>query len=201
MVNSEYQPRPENFQPEITYSDPKLGIYPLVTSTNHVFTDYFMEGRRPDGVSRRILGDSLAFIHNARAGLADNPGEVDKLGIATPSDLRTAQAVDGGPTVTDDEALEAIRFSLITMGAIHRYATVTFKDTDGNFHDFRFTRRGMMAPPETLFEASMRLRELWRETNRVAIGETPPYIHIMGDPAKIRTFFFWRTAAQIAIPV
>lgn len=200
MAYSEHQPRPSGFQQEITYSDPRLGIYPLVTSANHVFTHYFMEGKRPDGVSQRILGDSLAFIHNARVGLADNPNEVDRLGLATPGDLRAAQTVDGGPTVTDDEALEAIRFSLITMGAIHKYATVSFRDTDGNFHDFRFTKGGMMAPPETLFEASTRLRELWRETNKVALGETPPYIHIMGDPAKVRTFFFWRTAAQIAIP-
>jgi len=200
MTHPEYRPAPNTLQREIFYSDPRLGLYPLATSTNQVFTNYFMEGRRPDGVARNILGDTLAFIHNARAGLADNPNEVDRLGLAKPNDLRTAQAIDGGPTVTDDEALEAIRFSLITMGAIHKYTTISFRDTDGKYHDFRFTRNGMMAPPETLIEASMRLRELWRETEKVAMGETRPYLHIMGDPAKLRTFFFWRTAAQIAIP-
>ncbi len=200
MAHPEYHPLPSGLQPEITYSNPDLAVYGIAQSTSQVLTNYFQGRPSSPEVTSRILGNSLAFIHNARTGLANNPGEVDRLGLATPGDLRIAQAVDGGPTVTDDEELEALRFSLITMGAIHKYATVTLQDTDGNYLDFRFTRNGLMAPPETLTETSMRLRELWKETLKVAQENTNPILHIMKDPAKLRTFFFWKTAAEIAIP-
>lgn len=199
MAAPEYSIPQSGFHHEITYSKPDLRPAVVTRATSNVFRLYFNEKLDNFGAAKLVLGDTLEFIHNARSGLANFPGTVDRLALATQKDLRLAQAVDGGPTVPEDEEQEALRFALITMGAMPRLATVYFTDSEKVSHEFRFTQRGMLAPPATLAEAAERLRELWRETMGVANEHTDPKIHIIHNQPTLRAMLFFDVGRQIAV--
>lgn len=109
------------------------------------------------------------------------------------------QMVDGGPTVPVEEEEESLRFALVTMGAMPEMApSMGFIDLEENFHEIKFTKRGVLAPPETLSEVSGRLRELWVQTAKLANGTMPRQIHIMHDQNALRARLFYRVGARIA---
>ncbi len=198
MAHPEYQPQPSGFHDRITYEDPAFTPVSVAKSTSAVFRRYF-SGNQIDRVSQIVLNDALRFIHNARVGLANNLREVDRGGRAYPEDVKLTQTVDGGATVPKDEELESFRFALLTMGIMPGAAKIYFKDIEGHYLEFGFTRRGMLAPPFTTVEAYVRLRELARETDKILRGDTDTQVHILKDQAVVRTKMFFETAADIPL--
>ncbi len=197
MASAKYAIPKNGFHNRITYDDSNFTPVSVAKSTSAVLRRYFSGNLTIDRVSSTVLGDALRFVHNAQVGFANNLRDIDRIDVANSEDIKLAQTVDGDATVPDDEELETFRFTMLTMGMMPRVARVHFRDIEGNYLEFGFTKRGMLESPFTLAETYARLKELWRETLRVSIGVTDPNIHILKDQGVIRTKLFFETAAEM----
>ena len=202
MVSPEYQPNPSGLQGEITYSNPEVAPRAVANTTASIFNLYFhgvLKGENLEPAQNYLRSVTLKFIDNARAGLAEHPERVDRLGTASLEDLERIVSLDRQPTTPPDETLEALDYSLITMGMIPHMAIWEYKDIEGNNLLFEFSKKGMLRPPFTTIDALNRFHELWREIFKITIQETKPNAGFLSNPALSRTRLFFDTARSLPL--
>lgn len=177
---------------KFVYQNPDRNPAIVTGNTSEIFSKYF-EVKVPLTNSEReyLARYTLPFIDSIRAGLASHPEKVDKLGISKLEDYMKVKAAPRPSVMPPDETLEALDLALITMGIMPDVAFKKHLDQDGNEQILRFSRRGILKPPETLEETRERIHEMWIETIKVGEERTPRKINIFQYPQTARTALFF----------
>lgn len=189
------------FQKEILYSQPDMQPRTIAEGTSQILTMYFNDNIREFGSAKKYLTDyTLTYIDNARAGLAQHPERVNKLGNANIEDLINAMNRDRESTVPEDETLEALDYSLITMGIMPDMVVQPYTDVEGNSHVLRvFSRRGMLRPPYTLEQTRGRFHEMWVEIFKISQQITSPKVNFYNNPEVLRTHMFFEVGKNLPL--
>jgi hypothetical protein len=204
MARLENESSPYNaspFQKEIIYSNPYMKPRAIAEGTSQILTMYF-DNTLPDfDAGREYLTDyTLAYIDNVRAGFAKHPERIDRIGIASLEDLILARQHDRQSTLPEDETLEALDYSLITMGIMPDMVAQPYIDIEGNSHILKlFSRRGMLQPPQTLEQTRGRFHEMWVEIVKIANKTTSPKINFYNNPQVLRTSMFFEVGKNIPL--
>lgn len=200
MASPEYT-APENlhgFQDRITYARPELRPAVVTRLTSNVLDSYFGRRTTEFAHSKFVLADTLRFIDNAREGLVKFPRIVDGMGLAGEIDLEHIGEIDRKEWVPPDEQQEALRFAMIAMGAMPKVAEVSYTDFENKVGVYKYSPRGIMAPPETIRETSERLREVRQVTFGVITGKVPTTLNMFGNQRELRARFFFYAGEKIA---
>lgn len=170
----------------------------VAQGTSDIFSLYFNYGIPHFEVAKNFLIDyTLPFVDNMRAGFAQHPNRVDKIGIGDTEDYKRVMEVDKESTLPKDETLELFDFALVTMAIMPEVAFQRYKDVEENEQIVTFSRIGMLQPPYTLEQTRKRIRELWVETYKVAMQQTDPDVKFFENPGLIRTTLFWDVCRDV----
>jgi hypothetical protein len=202
-IEDEFYKNQATFQKEIRYSQPRMNPRAIAEGTSQILSMYFNDNLAEFDLAHGYLKEyTLTYLDNARAGLAKHPERVDKLGNASIEDLINAMQQDRKSTVPEDETLEALDYSLITMGIMPDMAIPPYDEVYENSQATSFfTRKGMLRPPYTLDQTRERFHEMWVEIFKISQRITPPHINFYSKPEILRTNMFFTVGKNLPLKI
>ncbi len=182
---------------ELIYKDGKPTWALEVPRQTAIFMDLYFRGEIEDpSLGRKFLAkETVGFVISAEKGFVADPNKVDRMNLASDEDrikmLNSALTFVRKADSDDDTAFGYSLVVFYTMPYFARYHSLP----DG------FSKRGVLAPPETTGEFLDRLHELQDETTKIVNGETQPTKVLHRDPSLWRTGMFFQVAATLPLHI